>query len=190
LADDEIDPSVLGGAGADFAGAPAAARGSDFATASLSPNLRPQATLAALDRLPLALLSAQASSDDLQLSGLLSFARGSTGSAEDDLRRGLRETAFLEEMDRVREEVRQQFDLDRTASISVASVTLGMSVLYVLWLIRGGVLVASYLSALPAWRMLDPLPVLERRPEEHEDDDDAELEPGAKHTLDPLRGFQ
>jgi len=30
----------------------------------------------------------------------------------------------------------------------------------VIWLIRGGVLLSSMLSALPAWQMLDPLPVV------------------------------
>ena len=39
-------------------------------------------------------------------------------------------------------------------------VTGGLSVGYVVWLLRGGVLVSSMLSALPAWQMVDPLPVL------------------------------
>ena len=29
-----------------------------------------------------------------------------------------------------------------------------------IWLIRGGVLLSSVLSSLPAWQMVDPLPVL------------------------------
>lgn len=37
-----------------------------------------------------------------------------------------------------------------------------MSVGYVIWLIRGGALVGSMLSAMPAWQMIDPLPVLHR----------------------------
>jgi len=32
----------------------------------------------------------------------------------------------------------------------------------VIWLIRGGALVGSMLSAMPAWQMIDPLPVLHR----------------------------
>ena len=39
-------------------------------------------------------------------------------------------------------------------------LSTGLSVGYVLWLGRGGVLLASLLSALPAWSTLDPLPVL------------------------------
>ena len=30
-----------------------------------------------------------------------------------------------------------------------------------IWLLRGGSLIASLLSALPAWSLFDPLPVLE-----------------------------
>ena len=41
-----------------------------------------------------------------------------------------------------------------------------------LWLVRGGVLLSSLLSSLPAWRALDPLPVLAKggRREDEEDD--------------------
>lgn len=37
-----------------------------------------------------------------------------------------------------------------------ASFSLG----YVMWLLRSGVLATSLLSSLPAWRFVDPLPVL------------------------------
>lgn len=42
-------------------------------------------------------------------------------------------------------------------------LTGGLSIGYVVWLVRGGVLVSSMLSALPAWQMMDPLPVLAAR---------------------------
>ena len=38
-----------------------------------------------------------------------------------------------------------------------------------IWLIRGGVLLSSVLSSLPAWRMVDPLPVLGRLDDEDEE---------------------
>jgi hypothetical protein len=59
---------------------------------------------------------------------------------------------------------------------------------YVLWLVRGGVLLGSYLSALPAWRLLDPLPVLARTGDDEDEDDEA-FEPAADRGPDPLRGF-
>lgn len=45
---------------------------------------------------------------------------------------------------------------------SSIALSTGMSVGYVIWLIRGGALVGSMLSAMPAWQMIDPLPVLHR----------------------------
>lgn len=36
------------------------------------------------------------------------------------------------------------------------AVTVG----YVYWTIRGGYLLASVMSSLPAWKLIDPLPVL------------------------------
>ena len=70
----------------------------------------------------------------------------------------------------------------------MAGVSLGLSLVYVLWLIRGGVLMGSYLSALPAWRVLDPLPVLSRVDEEAEEDDEA-LDAVAERSGNPLRNF-
>jgi hypothetical protein len=59
---------------------------------------------------------------------------------------------------------------------------------YVLWLIRGGVLMGSYLSALPAWRILDPLPVLPR-PEEETEEEDEDLGHRGDEGRNVLRGF-
>ena len=42
----------------------------------------------------------------------------------------------------------------------------------VLWLLRGGALLASLLSSLPAWRLIDPLPVLSRVDDEEDADED------------------
>ena len=39
-------------------------------------------------------------------------------------------------------------------------MTSGVSIGYVVWLVRGGVLMSSMMSALPAWQMVDPMPVL------------------------------
>jgi hypothetical protein len=49
-----------------------------------------------------------------------------------------------------------------------------MSVGYVIWLLRGGLLLSSLLSSLPAWHTMDPMPVLARsnRSEEDGEDDD------------------
>jgi hypothetical protein len=43
---------------------------------------------------------------------------------------------------------------------SAALFTSTVSYGYVMWLLRGGLLLSSLLSSLPAWASLDPLPIL------------------------------
>ena len=106
----------------------------------------------------------------------------------EELQRTLRSSMFSGQLDRLRSEVQEELHLDKSVTISVAGVSLGLSLVYVLWLIRGGVLMGSYLSALPAWRVLDPLPVLSRVDEETDEDDEA-LDAVAEGSGNPLRRF-
>jgi hypothetical protein len=115
-------------------------------------------------------------------------AARSESAAVEELQRTLRSGAFSEQLDRLRNEVQEELQLDKSVTISVAGVSLGLSLVYVLWLIRGGVLMGSYLSALPAWRVLDPLPVLSRVDDEAEEDDEA-LDAVAERSGNPLRSF-
>lgn len=125
---------------------------------------------------------------DVVVTGFNAFTGSGASASVDDLQRHLRSPGFVEELDRAREKVREELDVDRSTSISVAGVSLGVSVAYVLWLIRGGVLLSSYLSAMPAWRLLDPLPVLSRAQDEDDDDDDL-LDGPERRPGDALRGF-
>ncbi|NND72263.1 MAG: hypothetical protein HKN43_11880, partial [Rhodothermales bacterium] len=54
---------------------------------------------------------------------------------------------------------------------SSVAVTTGLSVGYVAWMVRGGVLLSSVLSSLPAWQFIDPLPVLNYSDDEENDGD-------------------
>ncbi|MGI4846593.1 MAG: Ig-like domain-containing protein, partial [Janthinobacterium lividum] len=67
--------------------------------------------------------------------------------------------------------VQQEQIVESTVAASTA-VTVG----YVLWLLRGGVLAASMLTALPAWRFVDPLPVLGGLKNDDDAADDDSLE--------------
>ncbi len=76
-------------------------------------------------------------------------------------------------------------DMDQVVQTSTESMTLvvgttatvgtSLTVGYVLWLLRGGTLVASMVSALPAWTMIDPLPILDSSELERRVDDDESL---------------
>jgi hypothetical protein len=127
---------------------------------------------------------------DLSTAAFASRA-GVGGAVYEQFLRSLRSQGFIDELDRLRDEIRKDFNLEKTFAVSATGVTFGVSFLYVLWLIRGGVLMSSYLAAMPAWRVLDPLPVLSRAGDEESDDEDA-LGPVAGNADDPvrtLRGF-
>jgi len=123
--------------------------------------------------------------------GQFNLQAGGVPLSPQEVERSLRSPAMLEQLDRIREEIRKDLNLEHTVAITAAGATFGVSVIYVLWLIRGGVLMGSYLSALPAWQVLDPLPVLERlkNPADEEDDSFEEFESPRADPLQSLRGY-
>ena len=60
----------------------------------------------------------------------------------------------------MRDDVNEAVTLDKAVIATSAAVSTGISIGYVIWVLRGGVLLSSLLASLPAWRMIDPLPVL------------------------------
>lgn len=69
-------------------------------------------------------------------------------------------SSFQEGLDTVRHSLGKQSATEQIIIGSSVTVTTGVSLGYVLWLIRGSVLLSTVLSSLPAWRLIDPLPVL------------------------------
>ena len=63
----------------------------------------------------------------------------------------------------------------------------GLTIGYVAWLIRGGVLLTSLLTSMPAWRLLDPMPILGEgaRRRDEGDDDSLEALVGGADTAPP-----
>jgi hypothetical protein len=113
--------------------------------------------------------------------GITGIAQGSGSSIGlggfGDGRSSLQSPALLDALDRLRDGLQEQSRTEAIVVASTAAASLGLSVGYVLWLLRGGVLISSMLSSLPAWRMVDPLPILGRLDEdEDEDAEDDSLE--------------
>ncbi|MEQ1661564.1 MAG: Ig-like domain-containing protein [Thiobacillus sp.] len=108
--------------------------------------------------------------------GLVLNAMSSEIRALESLDLSLRDDNFRQQLDQVQDAIRQQLSLDKNTVASTLAVSTGLSVGYVLWLVRGGVLLSSLLSTLPAWRLIDPLPILGtlKRRDEHDDDDSLE----------------
>jgi hypothetical protein len=87
--------------------------------------------------------------------------------------RAIEAQEFLDELDRLRDTLDEQARVTGTAVATGAAATIGLSVGYVFWLLRAEVLLGTMLSSLPAWRLVDPLPVLGQLNDEDDDDDES-----------------
>ncbi|MBW2415979.1 MAG: cadherin domain-containing protein, partial [Deltaproteobacteria bacterium] len=81
----------------------------------------------------------------------------------------LSQSEFREELDRVQTQLGEFARLDAQAMTSAIGITAALSAGYLLWLTQGGLLLASLVSSMPAWRLIDPVPILSRRSEGDED---------------------
>lgn len=89
--------------------------------------------------------------------------------------------AMLQELDQMREGLREHTKFEANVTAASAAAGMSVSVGYVVWMLRGGVLVSALLSSIPAWRLVDPLPVLG-----HMDDDGDEDGDDADDSLESL----
>jgi hypothetical protein len=79
-------------------------------------------------------------------------------------------------LDAVKQEVAGDSRVSRVYLGSALVSSIGLSVGYVVWLLRGGMLLASLLSSMPAWQFVDPLPILARKKDAEPSDDKESLE--------------
>ncbi|MDJ0801928.1 MAG: hypothetical protein QNI97_03565, partial [Desulfobacterales bacterium] len=94
-------------------------------------------------------------------------------------------TRMVQTLNAVQQEMTGDIAFDRTVLGSAIVMSTGLSVGYVVWLMRGGMLLSSLLSSLPAWQLLDPLPILARRKDDDNNDDDESLESILERKPDP-----
>ncbi|MGR8921720.1 MAG: hypothetical protein ACU85V_19075, partial [Gammaproteobacteria bacterium] len=101
------------------------------------------------------------------------------------------DTAFLDELNLVREDINEVASFNGAFVGSTVALSTGISVGYVVWLARGGLLLASMLSSMPAWRLVDPLPILASLQENADGADGdslaAMLERGAEAPPEPAQ---
>jgi parallel beta-helix repeat protein len=92
------------------------------------------------------------------------------------IRASLNNQAFTQDIQKARNDAENSIRLDKNVVASTTAVTTTLSIGYVIWLVRGGALLSSLLAALPAWRAVDPLPILGTMAENEEDQDDDSLD--------------
>lgn len=66
--------------------------------------------------------------------------------------------------------------VDQVTFATLSSITGVLTVGYVLWMVRGGMLMASFVSSIPAWQSVDPLNIVEFGSLGSADGDDESLE--------------
>jgi hypothetical protein len=79
-------------------------------------------------------------------------------------------------LDAIKKENVKDIQFDKAVVGSAIAASTGLSIGYVVWLIRGGMLLTSVLSSMPAWQIADPLPVLARIKDDSDPEDDETLE--------------
>jgi hypothetical protein len=91
-------------------------------------------------------------------------------------------------LDAVKQEMTGEGRLNKIYLGSAIVSSIGLSVGYVVWMLRGGMLLASLLSSMPAWQFLDPLPILARKKTDESADDKESLESIVeKQQTDPAK---
>jgi hypothetical protein len=92
-------------------------------------------------------------------SGLVTRVFATAAAIEEKLTNSTQFTEYLSKLETALQQtpVVVGFEMPAYASAGASLFTVG----YVAWLIRGGVLLTSFMSSLPSWQSFDPLPILE-----------------------------
>jgi hypothetical protein len=84
---------------------------------------------------------------------------------------------FLENsLDGLKKETADDIEYNKAVLSTSIAVATGLSMGYVAWLLRSGILLSSLLSSMPAWRFLDPLPILAEKTDGSDEEDQESLE--------------
>lgn len=76
-------------------------------------------------------------------------------------------------LDLQRDELAKQQDHLDDLIQSSTTISSALSIGYIIWLVRGGLLIGSLMASLPVWRTIDPLPVLNEFNDDDNDDDES-----------------
>jgi hypothetical protein len=91
------------------------------------------------------------------------------------------------DLDSLKEQMQSATHVQDLVVGSAVTVTTGLTAGYVLWMIRGGLLISSIIAQMPAWRLVDPLVILSHLDEdllERRDDEEAETIESIVSSLD------
>ncbi|MEZ6056154.1 MAG: DUF2341 domain-containing protein [Planctomycetaceae bacterium] len=78
-----------------------------------------------------------------------------------------------DELDNLQYQAQEKFGVETVVVGSAATAAGSVTVGYVLWTLRSGVLLSSLLAQMPAWRLMDPLTILENMNMDDDEDDES-----------------
>lgn len=82
-------------------------------------------------------------------------------------------TEFIQDLEQIEEEFEFEGTAPEWAAGTAVATTASISVGYIMWMLRGGYVLASVLSTMPVWQNIDPLPVLAALDAADADDDES-----------------
>ena len=80
---------------------------------------------------------------------------------------------YNQSLDEAREAAENTEEANQNVKGGSLTITAGLSIGYIIYLVRSGIIMSSVLSALPAWRLVDPLPVLGQFDSMGDEDDES-----------------
>jgi parallel beta-helix repeat protein len=92
------------------------------------------------------------------------------------VRSALSNQAFTEDVQKVRDNSDNKLKFSQNVVASTTAVSATLSIGYVIWLVRGGALLSSLLASIPAWSLVDPLPILGSMGGKEDDPEDDSLD--------------
>ncbi len=81
---------------------------------------------------------------------------------------------FWQALDHNSKQMQSAANLPQILLGSSAAIASTISVGYLIWLIKGGQIVAAMMANVPAWRLIDPLPILNAMIDDEDDGEDGE----------------
>ncbi len=86
---------------------------------------------------------------------------------------GLTQPLLWQKISELRQELRSSLTVQSSLTVgTAATTTAGMTVGYVAWVMRSGLLFSSMMTQLPIWRFMDPLAILESTENEDSENDE------------------
>lgn len=123
------------------------------------------------------LLSALATADEREaaavLDWILSFSKNldraiASEQLETNVTAGMRLAFNIQMISQQLDELGEQVDEKKfefgNVEVAFAISTLSVTAGYLIWSLRGGMLLATFMTSLPSWQWIDPLPILESFP--------------------------